>query len=51
MAKLAWTPWHPMVKLRAELFERHPVFTLDSDFSVYRKNGREPLDLIFPPRG
>lgn len=35
----------------AELFDRHQVFTLDSDFSVYRKNGREPLDLIFPPRG
>ena len=35
----------------AELFERHRVFTLDSDFSVYRKNGREPLDLIFPSRG
>ena len=34
----------------AELYERHQVFTLDSDFSVYRKNGREPLDLIFPPR-
>ena len=32
----------------AELFERHCVFTLDADFSVYRKNGREPLDLIFP---
>ena len=35
----------------AELFERHLVFTLDSDFSVYRRNGREPLDLIFPSRG
>ena len=35
----------------AELFERHQVFTLDSDFSVYRKNGREPLDLIYPLRG
>lgn len=34
----------------AELFEHHLVFTLDSDFSVYRKNGREPLNLIFPPR-
>lgn len=34
----------------AEVFERHQVFTLDSDFSVYRKNGREPLDLIFPSR-
>ena len=32
----------------AELFDRHSVFTLDADFSVYRKNGREPLDLIFP---
>ena len=32
----------------AELFERYRVFTLDSDFSVYRKNGREPLDLIVP---
>jgi predicted nucleic acid-binding protein len=34
----------------AELFEKHLVFTLDSDFLVYRKNGREPLDLIFPTR-
>jgi predicted nucleic acid-binding protein len=34
----------------AELFERHFVFTLDSDFSVYRKNGREALNLVFPPR-
>ena len=32
----------------AEVFERHCVFTLDSDFSVYRKNGRKPLELIFP---
>ena len=35
----------------AELFERHLVFTLDADFSVYRKNGREPLDLIYPSPG
>ena len=34
----------------AELFDRHQVFTLDSDFSVYRKNGRQALDLISPPR-
>ncbi len=34
----------------AELFERHQVFTLDSDFSVYRKHGREALELIDPPR-
>ena len=32
----------------AELFERHQVLTLDSDFSVYRKHGREPLVLILP---
>lgn len=35
----------------SELFRHHHVFTLDSDFSVYRKNGKEPLDLIFPQRG
>lgn len=34
----------------SELFERHQVLTLDSDFSVYRKNGRDPLDLITPSR-
>ena len=34
----------------AELFDRHCVFTLDSDFSVYRKNGRDVLDLISPLR-
>lgn len=32
----------------SELFEQHRVLTLDSDFSVYRKHGREPLDLIQP---
>lgn len=32
----------------AELFEQHQVLTLDSDFSIYRKHGREPLDLIQP---
>jgi predicted nucleic acid-binding protein len=30
----------------AELHDRHAVLTLDSDFSVYRKHGREPLVLI-----
>ena len=34
----------------SEVFERHQVLTLDSDFSVYRKNGRELLDLITPSR-
>ena len=32
----------------AELHERHRVFTLDSDFSVYRKHGREAIELIAP---
>jgi predicted nucleic acid-binding protein len=32
----------------AELFDRHCVLTLDSDFSVYRRHGREPLELIHP---
>lgn len=32
----------------AELFDRHEVLTLDSDFSIYRKHGREPIVLIQP---
>lgn len=32
----------------AELFDGHYVFTLDSDFSIYRKHGRQPLELIQP---
>jgi len=32
----------------AETHEGHAVFTLDSDFTIYRKNGRTPIDLIFP---
>lgn len=32
----------------AELHERHAVFTLDSDFRVYRKNGRDAIPLIAP---
>ena len=34
----------------AEMYERHLIFSLDSDFTVYRKHGREPLELIFPSR-
>jgi len=33
-----------------ELYDRYMVFTLDSDFLVYRRHGREPLELIYPPR-
>lgn len=32
----------------AELFDEHQVLTLDSDFSIYRKHGRRPLELIQP---
>ena len=32
----------------AEIYERHEILTLDSDFSVYRKHGRVPLMLISP---
>lgn len=33
----------------AELHAGHSVCTLDSDFRVYRKHGREPLPVILPP--
>ena len=32
----------------AELYDRHSIFTLDSDFLAYRKHGRVPLALIHP---
>jgi len=32
----------------AEIYDRHAVLTLDSDFSVYRKHGRVPITLIHP---
>jgi hypothetical protein len=32
----------------AELHDRHAVLTLDSDFLVYRKHGRDPITLIHP---
>ena len=35
----------------AEIYERHVVLTLDSDFTVYRKRGRDPLALIYPAQG
>jgi hypothetical protein len=31
-----------------EIYERHDVLTLDSDFVIYRKHGRMPLSLISP---
>ena len=32
----------------AELFPQSPVLTLDSDFSIYRKNGRQVIDVLRP---
>jgi predicted nucleic acid-binding protein len=32
----------------SEIYDRHAVLTLDSDFSIYRKHGRTPLSLIYP---
>jgi predicted nucleic acid-binding protein len=34
----------------AEAHAGSAVFTLDSDFLVYRKHGRTAIDLIYPPR-
>jgi len=35
----------------AEIYERHAVLTLDSDFTVYRKHSRDALALIYPAHG
>jgi len=32
----------------SEIYERHAILTLDSDFLVYRKHGRASLTLIYP---
>ena len=34
----------------AELHPQSPVLTLDSDFLVYRKNGRQVIDVLMPAR-
>jgi len=33
----------------SELHAESVVFTLDSDFRVYRRNGRQVIPLLFPP--
>ena len=33
----------------AELYPRSSVFTLDSDFQIYRKHRDIPIPVIFPP--
>lgn len=32
----------------AEVFDDHSILTLDSDFTVYRKHGRQALELLRP---
>jgi uncharacterized protein len=32
----------------SEIFDQHAVFTLDSDFLIYRRHGRASLPLIHP---
>lgn len=34
----------------AELYPDSAVFTLDSDFKIYRRNGRQAIPLIFPEK-
>lgn len=33
----------------AELHSNNTVFTLDSDFQIYRKNRDRPIPLLIPP--
>jgi predicted nucleic acid-binding protein len=32
----------------SEIYDRHAILTLDSDFLIYRKHGRDALVLIHP---
>jgi len=34
-----------------EIYQQYTVLTLDSDFTIYRKHGHEPLALISPAPG
>jgi len=34
----------------AEIHDRHLVFTVDSDFRIYRKHGRSPIATLTPDR-
>jgi len=35
----------------SELYPKHSVITVDADFRIYRKNKRDIIPAIFPPRG
>jgi predicted nucleic acid-binding protein len=34
----------------SELYPDSTVFTTDSDFKIYRRNGKQPIPLIFPEK-
>jgi len=34
----------------SELYPRHTVITVDEDFRVYRRNKREAIPLLCPPK-
>jgi hypothetical protein len=34
----------------SELYPRHTVITVDEDFRVYRRNKREAIPLLSPPK-
>jgi len=34
----------------SEIYPKHEVLTVDSDFTVYRRNKREPIPIVCPPR-
>ena len=35
----------------SEQYESHRLYTLDSDFAVYRRYGRDPIPLLTPSTG
>ena len=34
----------------SEIYPRHTILTVDDDFRVYRRNKREAIPLLFPPK-
>lgn len=34
----------------SELNPKLPIFTVDDDFTIYRRNGKEPIPVLMPPK-
>ena len=34
----------------SEIYPKHEILTVDSDFTVYRRNKREAIPIVCPPR-